>query len=105
MFQAFLLGFWAIWSYDRDVHAISESLTFMIIAVLISMGVNFAMPMINGEWALIMAILWMYVAGVLTVVNRYSNSFVTTMLIACISAVGFYQLSERLPGWVASWIV
>lgn len=103
MFQAFLLGFWAIWSYDRDVHAISESLGFMIIAVLISIGMNFSMPLINGEWALIMGILWLYVAGVLTAVNRFSNSFATTMVIACVGAVGFYQLSERLPGWIAVW--
>lgn len=101
MVQAFLLGFWTIWSYDRDVHAISESLSFMIIAVLISIGMNFSMPMINGEWVLIMSILWMYVALVLTLVNRYSNSFVTTMAVACAASVGFYQLSERLPGWLA----
>lgn len=100
MFQAFLLGFWAVWSYDRDIHAISESLSFMILAVLISIGVNFSMPMIDGEWVLVMGILWMYVAAVLTLVNRYSNSFVTTMVIASAAAVGFYQLSERLPGWI-----
>ena len=102
MFQAFLLGFWAVWSHDRDVHALSEGMAFMIIAVLVSMGMNFAMPEINGEWAAAMGILWLYVAGVLTLVNRFSNSFVTTMMMACAGGVGFYLLSEHLPGWLST---
>lgn len=101
MFQAFVLGFWTLWSSSRDIHAVSEGLAFTIISVLISMAMNFAMPQIDAQWCVVMAVLWAYAALLFAIVNRVAGSFMSTMVMAAAGALGYYQLFEHLPGWVA----
>lgn len=104
MFQAFVLGFWTLWSSDRDIHAVGEGLAFTIIAVLIGIGMNFAMPQIDAQWCAVHGILWAYAAALFAVVNRAAGSFMATMVMAALGALGYYQLYERLPAWVAGFM-
>ncbi|MDO1510621.1 MULTISPECIES: hypothetical protein [unclassified Neisseria] len=97
MFQAFLLGFWTLWSTNRDIHALSESLSFTIISVLISAGITFELPHIDGAWFISIAVLWAYVACVFGIVNRFADSFMGTLVMAAASAIGYYQLAEYIP--------
>ncbi|MFS6938116.1 Uncharacterised protein [Neisseria animaloris] len=101
MFQAFVLGFWTLWSTDRDIHALSESLSFTIISVLIAAGISFELPHINGEWFVSMTVLWAYVACVFGIVNRFAGSFMGTLVMSAASAIGYYQLAEHIPKVVA----
>lgn len=99
MLEAFVLGFWAVWSSDRDIYALTESLSFMILVIIIRGFMAFALPEVNMVWGVAMLIQWIYVAVVLTVVNRVSAGFAVTLLLAALSAVGFYWLggnAERL---------
>jgi len=48
----------------------------------------------NGVWAAEIAVQWIYVALVLTAVNRLSNSFATTLFLAAAGSMGFYWLSQ-----------
>ena len=48
MLEAFVLGFWMIWSADRDIYALSESLGFIVIAVIIRGFMAMTLPAMNG---------------------------------------------------------
>ena len=50
MFEAFILGFWIIWSSGRNVRAVSEGLGFTIIAILVRQLSAFDLPMIDTYW-------------------------------------------------------
>ncbi len=104
MFQAFVFGFWTLWSSSRDIRAISEGLAFTIISILINMGIDFALPQIDGQWCAVMGILWAYASLLFAVVNRVAGSFMSTMVLAAVGAIGYYQLFERLPVWVAGFM-
>ncbi|ASP16468.1 diguanylate cyclase [Neisseria sp. 23W00296] len=94
MLEAFVLGFWMIWSADRDIYALSESLGFMIIAVIIRGFMSMTLPAMDGIWVAEIGVQWIYVALVLTAVNRLSNSFASTLAISVIGSLGFYWLSQ-----------
>ncbi|MFC3874104.1 multidrug transporter MatE [Neisseria musculi] len=104
MFQAFVLGFWTLWSSSRDIRAVSEGLAFTIISILISMGIDFALPQIDAQWCVVMGILWAYASLLFAVVNRVAGSLMSTMLLAAAGAVGYYQLLEHLPHWVSGFM-
>ena len=58
MLEAFILGFWAIWAGDRDIYALTESLGFMILVVLLRAATAFELPHIDAVWGVAMALLW-----------------------------------------------
>ena len=45
--------------------------------------------------------LWLYVAVAFYLVNRLSNSFMATMLMAAAASIGYYQLAAHLPDWIS----
>lgn len=47
MLEAFVLGFWIIWSSDREVYPLSESLWFTLIAVILRQLTAFDLPIID----------------------------------------------------------
>ena len=93
MLESFVLGFWMIWSADRDIYALSESLGFMVITVIIRGFMFMTLPAMDGVWVAEFFIQWIYVALVLTAVNRLSNSFATTLAIAAVGSMAFYWMS------------
>ncbi|WP_416191251.1 multidrug transporter MatE [Neisseria sp. CCUG12390] len=104
MLEAFVLGFWVIWSANRDIYPLTESLWFTILAVIMRQLVAFSIPEIDGQWAAVNGALWAYVAAVFVIVNRFSNSFMSTMVMAAAAGVGYFQLLKVLPGWVSGWL-
>ena len=92
--EALVLGFWMIWSAERDIYALSESLGFIVIAVIIRSFMVMTLPAMNGVWVAEIVVQWIYVALVLTAVNRLSNSFATTLFLAAAGSMGFYWLSQ-----------
>lgn len=104
MFEAFILGFWAIWAGDREIYALTESLGFMILVVLLRVATSFELPHIDLIWGVAMAVLWVYVAGVFWVVNRFSNSFAGTMVLAALGALGYFWLSQHNVGLATRWV-
>lgn len=104
MLEAFILGFWLIWSANRDIYALSESLWFTIIAAFLRQLTTFEMPLIDGYWAAFNGSLWAYVALIFVIVNRFSNNFMATMLMAALASVGYFQMVQHLPGWLNGWM-
>lgn len=104
MLEAFILGFWLVWSTDRDIYPLSESLWFTIIAVFLRQLTTFELPMIDAYWGAFNGSLWIYVAIVFIIVNRFSSNFITTLLMACLASIGYFQLIQHLPNWVNSWL-
>lgn len=104
MLEAFVLAFWLIWSADRDIYALTESLWFTILAVIIRQLTAFSIPEIDGHWAAVNGALWVYVAAVFMLVSRLSTSFMSTMLMAAAAGVGYFQLLQYLPDWVNGWM-
>ena len=96
MLESFILGFWAIWSADRDMYALSESLAFIILVVILRSFMVFALPEIDAQGAAGMAVLWVYVAIVFGVVNRFASGFVATLVLAAVGGMGYYWLSENV---------
>ena len=43
-----------------------------------------------------MAVLWVYVAIVFGVVNRFASGFVATLVLAAVGGMGYYWLSENV---------
>lgn len=64
MFEAFILGFWIIWSSGRNVRAVSEGLGFTIIAILVRQLSAFDMPMIDTYWMVFNGALWAFASTV-----------------------------------------
>ena len=57
MLEAFILGFWTIWSSNRDIYALTESLGFMILVVLLRTAIAFQLPHIDLSWGISMGLL------------------------------------------------
>ncbi|MDO5638451.1 MAG: diguanylate cyclase [Neisseria sp.] len=104
MLEAFILGFWAIWAGDREIYAFTESLGFMILVVLLRAATAFELPHIDLVWGVSMAVLWVYVACAFWLVNRVANSFMGTMMLAALAAVGYFWLSQHSVGLAGSWV-
>ena len=59
------------------------------------------MPVIDQQWMMSNGALWLYVAVAFYLVNRLSNSFMATMLMAAAASIGYYQLAVHLPDWIS----
>lgn len=104
MFEAFILGFWIIWSSGRNVRAVSEGLGFTIIAILVRQLSAFDMPMIDTYWMVFNGALWAFASAVFYIIGRFSGNFMTSCVFAAIAGVGYFQLLQHLPKWVHNWL-
>lgn len=94
MLEVFVLGFWLIWSSERDISAVMESLAFIGLSVLIRSMMVFSPPEIDKLFMLTMGIEWLYVGILMWAVNRFSTNFTTTLLYSVIGAAGYYWISQ-----------
>ncbi|UOO82496.1 diguanylate cyclase [Uruburuella testudinis] len=104
MLEAFVLAFWAIWAGDREIYALTESLGFMILVVLLRTATAFELPHIDLIWGVAMGILWLYVAVAFWLVNRFSRSFAGTMMMSALAAAGYFWLSQHNAALAANWV-
>ena len=93
MLEAFVLAFWLIWSSERDMNILMESLVFMLLVMIMRGLISFQAPEINNLWFASMGVQWGYVAFVFWLVNRFSTGFATTLLYAAAGAGGYYWLA------------
>ncbi|MDO4640552.1 MAG: diguanylate cyclase [Neisseria sp.] len=93
MLEVFVLGFWLIWSSERDISALMESLAFVGLSVLIRSIMVFSPPEITSSFMAAMAIEWAFVGILMWAINRFSTNFTTTILYTLIGASGYYWLS------------
>ena len=105
MLEAFVLAFWLIWSSERDMNILMESLVFMLLVMIMRGLISFQAPEINNLWFASMGVQWGYVAFVFWVVNRFSTGFATTLLYAAAGAGGYYWLALNATRLVEPYIV
>ena len=60
MLEVVCLGFWIIWSSDREVYPLSESLWFTLIAVILRQLTAFDLPIIDTYWMIFNGIIWAF---------------------------------------------
>ncbi|WP_373741806.1 hypothetical protein [Neisseria sp.] len=104
MFAAFILIFWMVWSANRDVYALSESLWFTLLVVILQAGMDFNMPLITNEWMLKHAVLWAYAALAMFAGNRWGTSFMFTVVLAVAAGLGYYWLYGNAGTFVAQYL-
>lgn len=100
MLEAFVLGFWIIWSADRDMYPLSESLWFTIIAAVLRQLTAFDLPVIDAQWGIFNGVLWLFACIAFIVVSRFNSNFITSCLWASLAGVGYFQLFQHLPDWL-----
>jgi hypothetical protein len=105
MLEAFVLAFWLIWSSERDMNILMESLVFMLLVMIMRGLISFQAPEINNLWFASMGVQWGYVAFVFWLVNRFSTGFATTLLYAAAGAGGYYWLALNATRLVEPYIV
>ncbi|KLT72627.1 hypothetical protein PL75_06985 [Neisseria arctica] len=105
MLEAFILGFWCVWSSDRDIYALTESLSFMILVVLLRTVMAFELPVIDAAWGLSMTASWAYVATVFWGINRFAGSFIVSLALSGLAAVGYFLFTQNIGDWVQLWLL
>ena len=95
MLEVFVLGFWLIWSSERDISALMESLAFVGLAIFMRSVMAFSPPEINKLFMLSMGIEWVYVGLLMWAVNRFSTNFTNTLLYTLVGAGGYYWVSQH----------
>ena len=105
MLEAFVLAFWLIWSSERDMNILMESLVFMLLVMIMRGLISFQASEINNLWFASMGVQWGYVAFVFWLVNRFSTGFATTLLYAAAGAGGYYWLALNATRLVEPYIV
>ena len=80
MLEAFVLGFWIIWSSDREVYPLSESLWFTLIAVILRQLTAFDLPIIDTYWMIFNGIVWAFAGLIFSIVGHIDSNFI----ISCI---------------------
>ncbi len=104
MLESFVLGFWMIWSSNRDIHALSESLGFILLTIIIRGFMTMSMPVADNVWVAAIIVQWVYVAVIFGIVNRFSESFTGTMVLAAAGAMGFFWLGNNVNTLVESYV-
>lgn len=97
LLAAFVLGFWCIWSANRDINSLMESLGITIVAIIAKAlmewsGVPNFTPTLLATWG----ILFVFKVVVLEILDRYSSSMGVNMAIAVASAAGWFFLAQYL---------
>ena len=111
MLIAFAVGFWGIWSANRDMKSLSESLVIIIIAIATKALMDWSgMPEFDSQLLTIWGLLYVYLVVIFELVNRFSGSMASNLIISVGGAIGYFGLSRYLfseagmamvKGWLA----
>ena len=111
MLIAFAVGFWGIWSANRDMKSLSESLVIIIIAIATKALMEWSgMPEFDSQLLTIWGLLYVYLVVIFELVNRFSGSMAANLIISVGGAIGYFGLSRYLfseagmamvKGWVS----
>lgn len=97
MLEAFVLGLWIIWSGSREVYPLSESLWFVMIAVMLRQLSVFQIPVIDMPWAVSNGILWLFAACAFFAVRRMNRHSSATLPLAALVSFAYFHLAQSLP--------
>lgn len=110
MLVAFLIGFWCLWSANRDPNSLMEGLMLTGIAIVVKAvmewsGVPNFTPTILTAWG----VLFVFTVAVIEIIARYSVSMGINITIAVGGAVGWFFLAQYLFGkagmqMLAGWV-
>ena len=111
MLIAFAVGFWGIWSANRDMKSLSESLIIIIIAIATKSLMEWSgMPEFDSQLLTIWGLLYVYLVVIFELVNRFSGSMAANLITSVGGAIGYFGLSRYLfseagmamvKGWLA----
>ena len=107
---AFILGFWCIWSANRDVNSLGEALGFTVLAIVIKSTMEWSgMPDFDAQLLTTWGILFLFTVVVLEAIDRFSESMGLNMGIALAGSAGWFLLAKYLfseagIAKVASWV-
>ena len=111
MLIAFAVGFWGIWSANRDVNSLGEALGFTVLAIVIKSTMEWSgMPEFDSQLLTIWGLLYVYLVVIFELVNRFSGSMASNLIISVGGAIGYFGLSRYLfseagmamvKGWLA----
>lgn len=111
MLIAFILGFWCIWSANRDVNSVGEALGFTILSIVIKSFMEWSgLPNFDAPLLATWGILLVFVVVILEMIDRFSSSMAANLSIAVGGAIGWFFLArylfseagmEKVAGWVA----
>lgn len=110
MLAAFVIGFWCIWSANRDINSLMESLGLTLIAIIARSLMEWSgMPQIDSVFLASWGILFVFNVVLLEVIDRYASSMGINMTLAVAGSVGWFFLaqyifSEKGAAMVAGWV-
>lgn len=110
MLMAFAVGFWCIWSANRDVNSLMESIGLTIAAIVIKAIMEWSgAPNFDTLLLTTWGVIWIYTVFVLEMVERFSSSMGKNLTIAIIGSVGWFAIAQYLfsesgQKMVAGWV-
>ena len=105
MLEAFVLGFWIIWSSDREVYPLSESLWFTLIAVILRQLTAFDLTdyrylLDDFQWDSVGICRFEF----FSIVGRIDSNFIISCVLAMMAGIGYFQLLQHLPDWLSKFL-
>ena len=104
MLEAFVLGFWIIWSSDREVYPLSESLWFTLIAVILRQLTAFDLPIIDTYWMIFNGIIWAFAGLIFAIGASIDCKFLISCGVAMMAGIGDFLLLQHLPDWLSKFL-
>ncbi|MDK4684745.1 phosphate transporter [Kingella negevensis] len=111
MLIAFILGFWCIWSANREVNSIGEALGFTLLAIILKGLMEWSgMPHFDKTLMAIWGILFVFTVIVFELVERLSSNISANMGVALVGAGGWFGIAKwafSTAGMtkIASWVI
>ena len=97
LLMAFVIGFWCIWSSNREPNSLLEGLTLTIIAIIDKATMEWSgMPNFTPQLLTTWGVLYVFTVAVLEIITRYSVSMGVNLAIAVGGAVGWFFLAQYL---------
>lgn len=97
MLMAFVIGFWCIWSANREPNSLLEGLSLTIIAIIAKALMEWSgIPELTPQLLTAWGVLFVFTVAVLEIITRYSVSMGVNMVIAVGGAVGWFFLAQYL---------
>ncbi len=97
MLMAFAVGFWCIWSANRDVNSLFESMGLVLMAIVIRAIMEWSgAPQVDTQFLASWGAIWVYTIVVLELVERFSSSMGKNLTIAVGGAVGWFAIAQYI---------
>lgn len=97
MLMAFVVGFWCIWSANRDVNSLFESMNLVVVAIVTRSVMEWSgAPQVDGQFLASWGVIWVYTLVVLELIERFSSSMGKNLTISMSGAIGWFALAQYI---------